>query len=676
MSRILFDCETDGFVVSLTTIHSLVLRDLDTNETLSYADQPGYLPISEGVRRLQTATELSGHNIIKFDIPAIQKVFPWFAPKARLLDTLVLARLVWPELKKSDPKLILRGTLPAKFRGRYSLEAFGYRLKRWKGDYSDVMKEKGLDPWAEWNKDMQDYCEQDVDVNAVLLDRLMGTVNHLKVPEAQRTPFSARSIDLEMRVAAITARQENWGFAFNRKGAEQLYVNLLAEREKSERILIDTFGSWFASAGRVEVSKTRRVSRKDLPPIGSRTKRTGEVELLYVKELFEEGAVYTKIKRVEFNPGSRTHIAERLAVLHGWKPQEFTNDGGAKVDETILSQLSWPEAKLLTEYLTITKRIGQVAEGPQAWLKKEVNGRIHGAVITLGAVTRRMTHSGPNIAQVPKVKSDDDGSVLWGYAGGYGADCRQLFTSTAGFVLVGCDADALELRCLAGYMARYDNGDYIETILRGSKALGTDMHTVNARALGLDPTKAYRVDGKTVSGREIAKVWFYAFIYGAGDWKLGAIMGASGAETAVRDAGARSRKALLKNLPALGRLVELVKKKAAGKGYLVSMDGSRLTVRKAHASLNTLLQSAGAIIMKVALVILDDDLQAAGLVPGVDYEFAANVHDEWQIDTLPIHVPLMKELAADAIRKAGEHLDFKCPLAGNADAGSNWKETH
>lgn len=674
----------------LTKVHSLVIKDADTGDVLSFRNDghPDNLKrMGEGVQMLAEADELIGHNIIKFDIPALQKVFPWFKPKGVLIDTLVLSRLIWPELKESDPKLVKRGTLPPGLRGKYSLEAFGCRLGEWKGDYGKVKEEEGkalgltgadliFFVWGNWSQQMQDYCEQDVAVNAILFEKLWTLWKDLKTEEGKRSPFSDKSVLLEMNVARIIARQERWGFAFDTKKAEKLYVKLVAERDRLERKLKETFGSWLASNGQVTPKKDRSVQLKDLPPIGYKTKRDGTQIPIYPKAHYEAGAPYTKIKTVEFNPGSRAHIADRLKKLYGWRPEEFTDSGEPKVDETVLSQLPWPEAKLLTEYLTVAKRIGQIAEGKQAWLKKEVNGRVFGGVITLGAVTRRMTHSNPNIAQVPKVKADDDGTIIWGYEGGFGADCRELFTATAGFVLVGCDADALELRCLGGYMARYDGGAYIETILRGKKSEGTDMHTVNARALGLDPTKAYVVDGKTVSGREIAKVWFYAFIYGAGDFKLGTILGVRGSDRKTRQAGAESKEAFLKNLPALGKLVSLVKKKAKQRGYLVALDGGKLKVRKAHAALNTLLQSAGAIIMKVALVILDADLQAAGLVPGRDYEFAANVHDEWQIDTLPEHVETVKRLAEDSIRKAGEDLEFKCPLAGNADAGSNWKETH
>ena len=132
-------------------------------------------------------------------------------------------------------------------------------------------------------------------------------------------------------------------------------------------------------------------------------------------------------------------------------------------------------------------------------------------------------------------------------------------------------------------------------------------------------------------------------------------------------------------LPALGKLVDAINRRAFGKdgrGFVFGLDGGKIKTRHRHAALNTLLQSAGAIIMKQGLVILDDSLQEAGLVPGVDYEFVANIHDEWQLDVLPQHVDHVKETAAWAIKRAGEVLNFVCPLAGNSDTGMTWADTH
>jgi DNA polymerase I-like protein with 3'-5' exonuclease and polymerase domains len=673
MTTLVFDIETNGFLEATDRVHSLVIRDLDSGTTYSCTDHP-YSPddpkvrvlgIEAGLRLLQDGGTIIGHNIIKFDIPAIQKVYPWFAPKGTVRDTLVLARLLWTDIADDDAKLKKKGTLPGNMIGRYGLEAFGYRLGCWKGDYSKVMRDQGLDPWAAWNPEMQSYCEQDVEVNTRLWLKALAKWKDTGKPEADRVPFADRSIDLEHRVAEIVARQERHGFAFDVKAAERLYLDLIQRRSELEDQLKRTFQPWWASVGVATVAKGRRVQQKQFKPIGVKTirGRSGiREEPVYPVSEFPEGSVHTKIRMVEFNPSSRDHIADRLMRLRGWKPDEFGDNGKPTVDDAILNQLPWPEAKLIAEYLMIQKRIGQVAEGAQGWLKREKAGRIHGEVITNGAVTGRMTHNKPNVAQVPTNHAP------------YGERCRALFMASAGRMLVGCDADALELRCLAGYMALFDGGAYIDVVLKGDKKLGTDMHSVNARALGMDPKATYSIDGVDLTGRDIAKTWFYAFIYGAGDMKLGLIMGSHGA--AATAAGKKSRAAFLRNLPALGKLTKLVKLKAKTRGFLMGLDGRKLVVRSQHAALNTLLQSAGAIIMKEALILLDDALGMAGLSHSWDYEFSANVHDEWQIDVREGLEHQVGALAADAIRRAGESLNFGCPLAGNYDVGRNWAETH
>jgi len=659
--KLLFDIETNGLLDTLTTIHCLVIKDADSGQVWSLHGGT----IKDGLALLQQADELIGHNIIKFDIPAIQKLYPTFSPRAKLLDTLVLSRLLWPQIEESDYALVSKGVLPKKLLGRYSLEAFGYRLRKWKGDYAQIAQEQGVDPWGAWSSEMQEYCEQDVEVTQELYKRARHvwagydsqTNQKLKQAERQHSPpstvplipYADKAIWLEMEVAKILSWQENWGFAFDRQAGERLYVTLLEERTRLETQLKTIFGSWIEADGDpVVVKRTRRTTCK----------------VTKAKVLYEEGARYSKIKFVDFNPASTRHIARCLTKIYGWQPQEFTPSGIPKLDEAVLSKLPFDEAKLLTRYMVINKRIGQLAEGRQAWLKQERQGRIHGSVMTVGAVTRRMTHSSPNMAQVPTTGA------------AFGEECRALFTASQGYVLVGCDADALELRCLAGYMAKYDGGAYIDTILKGDKSQGTDMHSVNTRALGLDPAKTYPVEAKFINGRDIAKVWFYAFLYGAGDHKLGSIMGATGTDRQVMNAGKKSRERFLASLPALKTLTEQVKHRAKTRGFLIALDGGKLEVRSQHAALNTLLQSAGAIIMKQALVILVADLQDKGLIHGRDYGFCANVHDEWQIDVKPQYVETVMELAEDSIDKAGKVLNFACPLKGNAAQGMTWRDTH
>jgi DNA polymerase-1 len=331
----------------------LVIEDAETKEIADYADQPGYKPIAEGLARLAAADELIGHNIIKFDIPALKKVYPDFTPRARLLDTLVLARLFWPELKKSDAALRLKlPSFPGKLVGSYKLEAFGHRLGLMKGEY------KG--PWETWNEQMHEYCIQDVRVNAALYRKALIKWKGGDNKPSDFVPYSDECVDLEMATAVIVARQERRGVAFDEGEAIKLYATLASRRTVLEDQLKATFPPWFVRDGKGEFTP-KRDNRK----MG-----------------YTAGCPFTKIKLTEFNPKSRDHIASRLKAVRGWVPVEFTDDGKPKVDDTVMSKLTYPEAPLLTEYLMVTKRIGQVAEGKEAWLRHVKNGRIHGGVNT------------------------------------------------------------------------------------------------------------------------------------------------------------------------------------------------------------------------------------------------------------------------------------------------------
>lgn len=534
---------------------------------------------------------------------------------------MVLARLIWPAdtIKDKDAKLIARGKLPGNLRGAYSLEAFGYRLGNYKGDYSGS--------WDEWNPEMHDYMMQDGEVTFSLWKRIADE----NWPE--------RSVDLEHKVQWIISRQERYGFLFDVDRAGKLYTELTRIKLDLEDKLQRVFPPW--------VVETPFIPKANNSKLG------------YIK-----GVPTSKKKLIVFNPASRDHIADRLKTLRGWRPKDLTPEGKPKVDETTLTGLPWPEAALLVDYLMVEKVTGQLATGKQAWLKKVGrDNRLHGRVISNGALTGRMTHSNPNVAQVPAVSKGKSGDILWGLEGRFGADCRALFVAPKGKRLVGVDASALELRCLAAFMARYDNGDYIRVVLDGKKEDGTEIHSVNAKALGAD--------------RDTAKIWFYAFIYGAGDYKLGLILGAKKNHKRL---GKESRARFMANLPALGKLVGAVKARVEGglgaRTHLTGLDGRRLTPRGSHSALNTLLQSAGAVIMKEALVLLDTELQAAGLVPGVHYEFVANVHDEWQIEADEAWAEFIRDTAVAAIRRAAGTLNFRCPLDGEGKIGGSWLETH
>jgi len=612
----IFDNETNGLIPELDRLHCIAIRDTKKGVTHRANDHGSKLSIESGVRMLHEADDICGHNIIGFDIPATQKVYPWFNPRGQVWDTLIMSQLMFTDLFNDDIKRIRQhekdaaqgkraaAIFPKKLMGKHSLEAWGWRMGVWKGDYSDIMKAKGLDPWAEWNQEMDDYCVQDIRVTCKLYDKLIAQ------------GFSEESIRLEHDIAPILRRQEAHGFLFNKDKALELEATLIGLRAELVEKLRAVFPPWQAKAGII-------IPKRDNKAKG------------YVK-----GVPFQKWKTVTFNPGSRQHIADRLSHLYGWKPTEFTDQGTPKVDETTLAGLKYAEAPLLTEYLTVEKRLGQLSEGKQAWFKAvKADGRIHGRVSQNGAVTGRMTHSNPNMAQVPS-----SGSL-------YGPECRALFMVPKGKKLVGADASGLELRCLAHFMGRWDAGEYAKVILEG------DVHTTNMVAAGL-------------TNRNQAKTFIYAFLYGAGDAKIGSIVG-KGAKR-----GAELKAQFLKGLPALAALIKAIKATVRAQGYLKGLDGRKLHVRSDHAALNTLLQGAGAIVMKKALVLLDKRLQEIGLVPGTDYEFVGNIHDEWQIEVSEEHAETVGAAATDAIFRAGEHFGFRCPLAGEYKVGNNWHDTH
>lgn len=643
---LLFDIEANGLLDTVTKIHCIVIKDVTRGKALRYNDgrTKSGLQITEGVKRLEKATQegrkIIAHNGVKYDVPAIRKLLPWFNPVlTNVYDTLVVSRLIFTNLGDTDATLLKKGTLPGKLYKSHSLEAWGYRLGNFKDDYDGG--------WEEWSLEMEDYCVQDVEALHTLYKHLSAI------------PYTQQAIDLEHAVAHIIGRQERKGFLFNQEKAVELYGTLSQRRSELEDELRVVFKPRLLRKGKQKVPKRDNKTRG-----------------------YIAGAPFSPVVLTQFNPGSRDQIGHWLKHMFGWVPTELTETGKPKIDEDVLKPLKYPEAQLLCEYFIVAKRVGQLAEGDKAWLKHIKNdGRIHGSVNSCGAVTGRMTHANPNVAQVPSC-----GSI-------YGHECRELFTVPAGFKLIGADASGLELRCLASFMARYDAGKYIATVISGIKDEGTDIHSVNMRALGL-------------TDRDIAKTYIYAYLYGAGDYKLGTVVLSAGElrgyyqsnKTAIDRLyqqrrsgrkpvskkecvyiyrGKQSRDLFERNIPALAQLTIAVKAKAKTQGYLKGLDGRKLHVRSDHAALNTLLQSAGAVILKQALVLLDSALQQDHkLTPGVDYEFVANIHDEYQIEVLEKHAETVGKACVAAMETAGILLKFKCPITGEYAVGSNWAETH
>ena len=328
-----------------------------------------------------------------------------------------------------------------------------------------------------------------------------------------------------------------------------------------------------------------------------------------------------------FNVGSRQQIAKRL-ISKGWKPEKTTEKGQVIVDETTLEELDIPEAKPIARYLTLQKRASQL----DSWLEKlGEDGRVHGKVIGFGAVTGRATHSSPNMAQVPATRAT------------LGKEFRSCWTVEAGNVLVGVDLSGIELRCFAHYL---NDEEYINETVNG------DVHTRNQQAFG-------------VESRDLAKTVLYATLYGASSAKISKVIGCSQKD------GAKIISNFCKAVPAYEKLKAKVER-LAEKGRLPGLCGYQLTVRSAHSSLNTLLQSAGAIIAKQWLVQIKKNLKKEG----IPYKLVAWIHDEVQIETPKEYGDRVGEVVVHSAKEAGEILQFRCPVGAEYGVAENWAGSH
>jgi DNA polymerase I len=708
--RYIYDLETNGLLEAVSKVHCAVIFDLDTRELIGFRPHE----IGKFLELYQKATLLIGHNIIGYDAQVILKLYG-ITPNANCvqIDTLSLARLIFSDVKQQDfkwakawkayrqkcewwladekarvadqwgedtaeswdygePPFKAPKEFPGQFCGAHSLEAWGYRLgEEKKGDYSKEMKAKGLDPWESFNEAMYEYMLQDARVNRVLYEHL-----------CDQPGYSEQAVLLEMACQDLVCRMERNGWPFNREAAEDLLQRLTQRRYELNRQLQEAF-------------PPLDVRLPDfIPKRSNRTKG------------WVAGVPVEKWETITFNPASRDHIAERLTRKYQWEPKEYTDAGSPKLDDDVLKALPYPEAAALAEYFMIQKRIGQLAEGAQAWLRSvSKKGKIHGRYNSNGAVTGRATHSSPNIGQVPGVASE------------YGWDCRALFTVLPGWTQLGADQSGLELRCLGSYLSVFDGGEYRKIVLYG------DVHWENAKALFGLPAGTIRDEENHPEHkvyRNAAKTFIYAFLYGSGPENLGALIGVSKEErrawlkcpkhlAALKkiQATALARKkpvptgmalahiykgmlltdAFLDAMPAFKKLLKVVKK-AAKKGYLKGLDGRHIPVRSEHAALNSLLQGAGAIICKSWITLAEQRLIAAGFKPsqGINQEWAKDadfvfmgwVHDEIQVAVRnPDHVAEISRIIIQAGREAGDCFkSWDCPLDVDVKVGTDWATCH
>lgn len=629
---LVFDLEANGLLDNATVIHCLCILDTETNTLYKYPPED----VPKGIKYLQDylndGGKLCGHNIINYDLPLLTKLHNFaltYPQEKQIVDTIVLARLIYSNLDTIDLGKMKAGTLPNNLYKSHTLKAWGYRLGILKGTYGEQQ-----DAWTTYNEEMLEYNAQDVIVTNKLYEKCMNVKG------------IDRAIELEHQVAFLMARQERNGYPFNIEKAEELECQLRSRTANLKLNLMET-----------------------IPPIKDK---------VFIPKADNKTKGYKKgvpIQRYKtFNPTSRQQIEYVLREMYHYSPLDMSLYDGEeidldhlenyrlKIDETTFNFIKEDERanqkvkdfiSKIDELLLLSKRLGQLADGQHGWLKlynKETKA-IHGRVITNGAVTGRATHSSPNIAQVPSITAP------------YGKECRELFHSKD-WIQVGADVSGLELRCLAHYMTPYDAGEYAKEILEG------DIHTKNQINAGLP-------------SRNAAKTFIYALLYGAGDEKIGQVIGGGTAE------GKAIKRKFLANTPALKRLREDIQNTLANikrgrvdnwkRQYLKGLDGRLLYVRSLHSALNLLLQSAGAIICKKWIVTIEELLEAKGLQQGwdKDYVYMAWIHDEVQLACKDKETALIvAETTKEAIDKTKEYFNIRIDLDVDYKLGKNWAECH
>ena len=593
MRRMFFDLETDG--LDPDVIHCIAVGE-EGYPVWSYGPDQ----IKEGLEMLCEADELIAHNGIGYDFKVIEKLYPTWPFKGKRVDTLVLSRLIRADLKNEDFEFNWAvEEMPRRMYGSHGLKAWGLRLQKnlgsgfLKGDYDGG--------WEHWSQEMQDYCGQDVKVT-------MALYKYLK-PDT----WPQEALDMAHQISTIAEDIGKAGWTFDEAKAGKLYAELCTRREELDHELQDLFEPW-------EVHETF---------IPKRNNKT----LGYI-----EGEPFTKTTVVNFNHNSRRHIEFCLTKKYGWKPSKKTPQGHAIIDDVVLGELDYPEAKKLSELFLIQKRIGQLAEGPQAWMKKvDSDGKLRHRIICPSTRTLRCTHIQPNLSQVPAVRLP------------YGQQCRELFTVPSGYQLVGSDLSGIEIRLFAHFCAAYDGGEYAK------KVLESDIHQSNAEAFS---------DSHTKVERSVAKGALYALLYGSGDYRLGAMVGKGAKE------GKRLKHNFIAAVPSYGILKDKVEQ-ASEKGFITSLGGNRIKVNSTHTALNSLLQSASSAVSSMWLILLSNEIKRQNL----DVTILGWIHDEVQMAVKgdPDHVG---NLARRCAKEAGEAFSLRIPIEAEYSVGRTWADTH
>lgn len=621
--RVALDIECDG--LDPTRVWCIVTCNLETDEIKTYGpDERGYQQFKLDARDY---TLVVGHNILGYDLPVLRRLVGYEPDvSTTLVDTLILSHLLKYDME-----------------GGHSLEAWGTRLAFLKLEYND---------FSSFSDKMLEYCINDTKLSAKLYKYLKG-----------RLPSSFdKAIEIENAVQDLLQRDvKEGGYPYDKAKADYLRARVEERVRKLDEAILASFPPRPVDGGtyRPKLTKHGTISRTSL-------RWWPDTDF----SVFTPGCEFTRIRWELFNPGSIKQVVQRLTDNGWWEPTERT-DGyieaqrtrnreklnkldkyGWKLNEANLSTLTGdaPEgARYLVERLALNSRLTMLDTWERAY--NPTTKRIYGTVNGIGTWTHRCSHSNPNLANIATAKSIKyTDPTLKRIIIGLGGATRSLFHS-AGHWQVGCDADGIQLRLFA----HYANDDaLIEANVNGNKDLGTDIHSLNRRALG-----------EVCRTRDDAKTWIYAYLLGAGDSKLCRILKCS----------LREGKAAKDNLLSTYRSIDELRRKRipedASRGYFQGLDGRLVCCNSEHLMLSGYLQNGEALVMKYAMIKWRRELKN-------DIRLLTFVHDEWQtlVKGTRAEAEYVGKVQADAIRWAGEELGVSCPLKGNYVIGRNWYDTH
>lgn len=623
---LLGDLETNGLLDTATKIHCAVFYDTETKEYISFTPEN----VRDIPSFLDKHNQLAFHNGVVFDLPILKKILN-YEFKGTFYDTVIISRILWPDL--TVVQYTGENGKPKSTKGAHSIETWGVRFNISKPTHED---------WETYSEEMLHRCHEDVRIMASLWTHITSHVNTL-ISKDKRLDKLFSIFSFEQAVTKVIEQQANNGWAFDLELGFKLTEQLKNICESTEQTLTPLLPSKIVPVG-ADVCKAFKA---DGSITTNASKWVGGDESLI-------GGDFCKINISPFNINSEQQLKTYL-LSHGWEPSEWNykkdrfnkpvkDEKGKRIQtspvlpktpeewHSISKQINMPAIRELATYNKASHRLSQLKGLIEA---VRLDHRIEAQAIACATNTARMRHK--TVVNIPKAQED----VF------YGKEFRSLFTCAEGKVLVGCDASALEARCEAHYLFPFDR-------FAAKELLEGDIHTVNAEVWGVE--------------RGLAKAGKYALTYGCSAAKLAYTL--------------KKPQALSKELyerfweanPGLAQLKEMVGKSWKQRGYLLAVDGRPLSIRYEHALINTLFQSCGSILMKKALLILNDKLYPEFTLEQV--KFVGNFHDEFALETSPDIAEIVAQYAVASIEEAGKFFNMNVPFTGEAHIGKNWAEIH